>query len=645
MDKTQFCGLLKSLKHTTGIIVEEGDVDKHISTLGNVHIFHNYSIDFNDCLNVGLLVISNINAILQNDEEDLTPLFKEIICQFISAIFAHKELSTWANVCQVQMNELLSLLENSNYKTADPNYVKAANLPSTSAPSSSKRGNDTPRSATSDISHIKRFSPLVNEKSKIRCTVIGCSSRFAHKRSYRKHMSRFHVGHKIDHSQKDPPGTCLMISAKTNRPCMAKLPYRSIYYHLQVHHNVTRPENKILFGFDLTSASNPKPVFVSKGEELEPRDEEEDLPIDSDGSSQEIHEDRDEEGGNEEADPAQSQITEQICDIPKVSQETDLEEVGSLDQIPIEVGGSEILNETLSADILNLCNDQKIELIEALEDNIPSDMDGSYLLGIRDPLLNEGTMQDEEMNSYYTSRDCLSSKEMLSEAVAVSPRGEKRKHSKKSKKLSSVFEVEDEILLTQPLFENIHDDPSYEPDSKKNKDSDMSFDKASDEASDEASDDGLEPADSNTTIDERVFSDFEEGDDTSYTDIRKKNKIIRHTKRNTTVVALTDKEENSKFIADFVKFMKENVICTRSNNPTTLSRALRHLFNQEDSLLAFETQRDENFHLDDFRDITSEKFKHLPFPGDWIMTTSGQDGNKGRGQKKTKRVWKFSKLA
>ena len=148
-----------------------------------------------DWPNAGLLVVSNINAILKNEEETFTVLFKEIVSQFIGALFQDNNLSSWATVCQIQFNELLTLLQIPIQKHAGCKTCKTEEpLPSCSTSSSGPNlPSGTPASARSDISHIKRFSPLVHEKSKIRCTVVGCSSRFAHRRSYQKHMKIFQI--------------------------------------------------------------------------------------------------------------------------------------------------------------------------------------------------------------------------------------------------------------------------------------------------------------------------------------------------------------------------------------------------------------------------------------------------------------------
>ena len=454
-------------------------------------------------------------------------------------------------------------------------------------------------------------------------------------------MKIFHSNEKIDFSKKDPPGTCLMISTKTNRTCGAKLPYRSIYQHLETHHKVKRPLDKILFGFDLSSTSSPRPVFVSKGEELEPRDEEQDLAIESSESSQELEE--------EENSPEQ---IEQKEDIPIEEQPGDWEEpVESQDilnlqndgeilndiqesQILKEIYESEILNDNqrceiptesqegeIPNEILTLGNSQKRQLMEALEDNEPNDLDGSYLLGVEDPFLNQGIREDENDDD-----DAIKFEEMPSETQTRNPRGEKRKRSRSldlTNPFDNMHDVEDEINLSQPLLESMEEDDAIHggQDDK-------------DHVSDVSSDEDSHNAPLNITFDERYFSDFEEGDDVHYTEVRRKNKAIRHAKRNTDVIALQDQEQNSRFIADFTSYMKENIICSRSNQPTTLSKALRHLFHQEDSLLAYQTEQDKNFHLDDYRNITSATFRHLPFPADWIVSTAGKDGNKGGLQKK-----------
>ena len=102
---------------------------------------------------------------------------------------------------------------------------------------------------------------------------------------------------------------------------------------------------------------------------------------------------------------------------------------------------------------------QKLQLLEALEDTAPNDMDGSYLIGVGDPLLSEAASKDAEQSD--EAGDGLISEEIP--PLTASPRGEKRKHAK-SMNLSSVFEIEDEILLSQSLLQKLEDEPFNEGD-------------------------------------------------------------------------------------------------------------------------------------------------------------------------------------
>ena len=535
---------------------------------------------------------------IANEEKTMTSLFKNIVDQFIAAIFEEKQLLTWATLCQMQMHELQMLMDGATSGNSTSTSPKVPGIkPLHSKPSTSSCSNETPSKSRS-ISHIKRFSPLVNENCKIRCTVAGCMSRFAHKRSYHHHMKKYHRHEKIDYMKKDPPGTCLMISAKTNLPCRAKLPYRSIYQHLETHHKIKRPDNKILFGFDLSGV--PKPVFVSKGEELEMQDEEHDIPLDGDPSSQELEHEGDSETQMKEAETADfeevpNEILNELAGVPEEKDDT-----------------TDIPNDSDMAGILSLPDEQKFQLISALEETIPSDMDGSYLLNIEDPNLQETVSHETNLN--VTADDKSYPEPLLTEPpslVMSSPtRGEKRKYSG-LQKLSVVFndmyaDIEDEILLTHP-----------------------EADAETDIISDASSDEPLDEKDSNITIDERIFSDWEDGDEELYTKTRRRNKTARHMRRNTKVVALQDREQNSQFIADFTKYMTDNIIQSQSGKSTTLSKALRNLYHQEDSLLAYHSELDSMFCLENFRDITSQNFTLLPFPADWIVSTSGKDGNKG----------------
>ena len=143
--------------------------------------------------------------------------------------------------------------------------------------------------------------------------------------------------------------------------------------------------------------------------------------------------------------------------------------------------------------------------------------------------------------------------------------------------------------------------------------------------------DSLRPSTKNDkSLDGTYDSDYEEGDSQDFTSLRRSNRVLRYDRRNSIDVPLHERAENVKFINDFSDFMQsKNIAAANANNPT-LSKAIRHLFHQEDSLLSFETNENGSFCLEKLRCFNSDEFIHLRYPLDWITSTAGRDGNKGQ---------------
>ena len=124
-------------------------------------------------------------------------------------------------------------------------------------------------------------------------------------------------------------------------------------------------------------------------------------------------------------------------------------------------------------------------------------------------------------------------------------------------------------------------------------------------------------------------TDEEEEDDKEFTTRRRKNKEVRHKHRNVDIIILHKEEGNAQFIMDFQQFKKSNMIAKDKKNNTTLTKAVNHLFIQDDSLLRYEVEKDPDFKLENLRQFKSSTFQNLKNPTDWINETSNGDGNKG----------------
>ena len=208
---------------------------------------------------------TNINDLIDDMKDISIRLFKDTSSKFIEKLENSESHKHFIGLVKLQAEEVLSAL-----KIEDAACQTSAD--STSAVQMSKvcssNSLKSPKSSLSkiDLSQIKKFSPLVNDGNKIRCTAPWCTSKFSHKRSYDKHMSRFHRNLSIDPTITDPPGTCELLTA--GKPCRAALCERAMMYHLEHIHGVHRPEDHFLYGFN-TSSDIPSAVFVPNSHRYE----------------------------------------------------------------------------------------------------------------------------------------------------------------------------------------------------------------------------------------------------------------------------------------------------------------------------------------------------------------------------------------
>lgn len=493
---------------------------------------------------------------VENEEHGLTTIFKEIIARFINKLSGTTRFDAWCKLIQYQFKELTSFLEKSVKSSDNASTSNIILTPHTPA-------------STKDLSGIKKFSPLVNENSKLTCSIAGCKSRFAHKRSYRKHIREFHQNAKPDQSKKDPPGTCEMIFRETGLPCKAKLPRRSITYHLTHMHGVEEPpENHVLLGFDMTST--PRPVFVPRGDETyyAPR----------------LYYTENVDQDNQDV------ASEQV---PSESQDTS--DTSSLDSNPYNPEETKITQyyTTTPSVVKRMTLKRKLPTVKEMD--FSDDSEG----------------MDEDKG------------ERTKPPMSVL-------HDISNYDLDSILD-----LPTQPLDPTLEmyqsqDFQDFQFDSQTSQSQSIkSKEESTEEVSQATSDEDTNQVSLKDMIDDTNFTDVEEEDDETYTENRKKNKDLRHKNRNTSIIPLHLQDENKNFINDFEDYLRRNLISTSNPKVSTISKALSHLFEKEDSLLYFEKEKDQHFNLENWRKLDSDSFVHITYPADWIITTAGRDGNKG----------------
>ena len=174
-----------------------------------------------------------------------------------------KEMITWATLFNSNVQEFINhfnnFLASRTSNTSVASTSSKSGIPTSSTPSTSNRPEDN---------QFKKFSPLVDIDSKIKCTVGWCSSTFGYKRSYEAHMLNAHPSALVDLNVKEPLGTCRLLNKTTGLPCEAKLSLSSMYGHLLRKHNTRRPsKHHTLAGFKI--GPNPSAVFVTKNSNLE----------------------------------------------------------------------------------------------------------------------------------------------------------------------------------------------------------------------------------------------------------------------------------------------------------------------------------------------------------------------------------------
>ena len=483
-------------------------------------------------------MIENIDDLIKEPTQDLGLVFQQRSQTFLKKLIDCLAHQNWTELINLQVLEINSVLKAVESTSTSNNHQSSEHVNSIS--------NATEISSENEISKIKVFSPLVLEKSQIKCSVKGCKGRFAYKRSYVSHMKTFHGDDEIK-SFCDPPGTCQLISKKTNRPCLAKLPYNSIYNHMKVFHDVSKDnDNHILLGFDMSS--NPKPVFGKKnyGYKI----------VDSKIEFIPNH-------PNKYQGPCSSSNEETMSSFKNMD-------------------GNSTATNSAAGNITNPVEDNKTESCSSLG------ITGDY-------------QSSESVNVIFTPNNQIELEETSKEICSDTPKS--TKPGKIRRRLSIVL----------PLTVSPDHNEESSADSSQNVDDELS-------APDSSSQDSqmLE-----------IDSDYEDGDNDNYTEMRQNNKKIRHINRNNNLVPLHQKDSNSKFISDMIEFMKMNTIDTTNKNTSTIKKTVRNLFSDTDSLLAFQVEKQADFNLEKWRNFESSEFQHIMYPLEWLAKTCDRNGGKG----------------
>ena len=425
-------------------------------------------------------------------------------------------------------------------------------------------------------------------------------------------MRVFHNNEGVNKHFKDPTGHCELINKVTNRPCRAKLSTRSMLYHLEHLHGVVRPDkDHVLLGF--ITKSFRRAVFVPKVSESEYLD----FSSEDEAASEKIP-------TNEALDVEKEKNSNN--EIVAVSSGSGTRVESSYEDTPtFSTSKSAKRKLSISPNLSDLSNISP--LASALEDLDNYDLGDLGDLGDIDQMLDLATEPLQQVMSDDNDGNDEDLEELLdlpTESLAQSysqecgaqyEDDEKKQHPKISSP-SSTYESEVKELASssnskqqnQSSLINDENLPSVKTSiSSKHKKSHQ-----------------------NPIVSED-YSDHEDGDSEEFTEYRRRNKDIRFSKRNIIHIPLHEMTKNKHFMTDFILFMKDNNISTATETPSQIEKYVNHLFMFEDlSFLAFEVKNNPNFNLESLRSFdNSEMLVHLKYPGDWIISTAQNDGNRG----------------
>ena len=508
----------------------------------------------------------------------------------------------------------------------------------------------TPKSSTSKInlSLIKKFSPLVTDGNKIRCTVEWCKSRFTYKRSYNKHMASFHANVEIDKTVKDPPGKCELLTA--GMPCHTTLCERAMLYHMTHIHGINVPANHFLYGFD-TSSNVPAAVFVPDTHRQEAKKTSTStvnmqnaivIPqsvkkcskrlypnICSTGDIESISDDSIDTTPKppKAKKPKRMQFlrssSESSFDRSLNYLEDNGQSLATAENVSNNDNNCEHINqpvltpEDTSKDVTNKSTPpsepisiEDDDIYQALTQEIsPVHFDGvsdssSQALSIekekqKTPCNSSGVVDNEKSSNHSSFRSSDSKSSQNSEADTTDTDSEES--SSNSSQSEKDFNTRQNERFTD--IDNLSDTSLS--------DDNYNFD--------DISQDIQEPHDD---------SDIEDGDDELYTSLRRRNRELRYNKRNIVRTPLYNRDENKFFIEDFKSFLLN--FSVKRQTTSTINKACSHLFFQQDSLLFYEYGKSSDFNLEKFRAFASnDLLLHVRYPGDWLNDTTPSNGNKG----------------
>ena len=600
-------------------------------------------------------------------------IFNDTSRKFLEKLENNQAQDRFLGLVKLQITEIISVLKIDDIPVASGGGDSTSNTEMSKACSSNTLS--TPKSSTSkiDLSKIKKFSPLVADGNKIRCTASWCTAKFSYKRSYDKHMLQFHRNIPIDPTVKDPPGTCELLTA--GEPCRTPLGERAMTYHMEHIHGVHKPEKHFLYGFD-TSSQIPSAVFVPDSQRYEAKKASTLNIPNAIVISQNVKQ------GSKMSNPTVSKpqniggsknlkkgsTTTVDSDTPKHQRPVRQKRIKFLSSSSDSSGEKqlqEIESETLSLSApKRIRKDESEELHgsrpkSSLSGAIYQELGGQISVQNNEPLSQQIPLDDlEEFNNSFDNNNVFEDadnnifQESLTQSkpseneedigsekddsYTVSPEPTKKNLSSQS----SIDEDNKHSLIQSPvksldskdrdsLESNSSDDESdYEEESNELSNIDVDYYEQYNASlvDNSFSEDRTDDVSQNTQEDD---SDIEEGDGDLFTIIRRRNRDTRYQQRNIIIIPLHEKDDNKVFIEDFKTFLLKFSVTPENRKTPVVDRACLHLFIQDDSLLNYESQVNAAFNLESLRKFTSETFVNLKYPGDWIVDTAAENGNKG----------------
>ena len=164
--------------------------------------------------------IQDLVGDLESEDPFDGTIFTRSVQDLTIAVDNCKSLSHWSRLIRIQYREMSRYIDEVDTPKYIQKQVETTPKPSTSfnTPNNSSSRNEVSRT-------VKKFSPLIKTYSQIQCTSITCTSTFTHKRTYLKHMKKYHPYINPDQSIRDPKGTCELIAPKTGLPCGSKFSF------------------------------------------------------------------------------------------------------------------------------------------------------------------------------------------------------------------------------------------------------------------------------------------------------------------------------------------------------------------------------------------------------------------------------------